>query len=129
VVAKRVGKREHPLANGNLGKDAVDEVGRGVRHTPAPARRAEAAALAREGDEAVVAAAVTVQPQEAVRQDATAQEGAELLLDEARYRLIAVGRAREKALELLADDLVEEGLLRLMALVLGHEVPSRDLRG
>jgi hypothetical protein len=49
--------------------------------------------------------------------------------DEARYRLIAVGRAREEALELLADDLVEEGLLRVMALVLGHEAPFRDLRG
>ena len=60
-----------------------------------------------------------------MRQHAATQEGAKLLLDEARD----VGRAREKALELLADDLVEEGLLRVMALVLGHEAPFRDLRG
>jgi hypothetical protein len=64
-----------------------------------------------------------------MRQDTAAQEGPELLLDEARNRLIAVGRAREEALELLADDLVEEGLLRVMALVLDHEAPFRDLRG
>ena len=74
-------------------------------------------------------AVVTAQSQEAVRQDAATQEGAKLLLDEARDRLIAVGRAREKALEVLADDLVEEGLLRIMALVLCHEAPFRDLRG
>ena len=72
---------------------------------------------------------VAVQAQEAMRQDAATQEGAKLLLDEARDRLIAVGRAREKALELLANDLVKEGLLRVMALVLGHEVPLRNLRG
>jgi hypothetical protein len=33
-----------------------------------------------------------------MRQDAATQEGAKLLLDEAWYRLIAVGRALEKAL-------------------------------
>jgi hypothetical protein len=34
--------------------------------------------------------------------------------------------AREEALQLLAHDLVKKSLLRLMALVLGHEVPDRD---
>ena len=40
--------------------------------------------------------------------------------------MIPVARAREEAFQLLADDLVKEGLLRLMPLVLGHEVPDRD---
>ena len=74
-------------------------------------------------------AVVTVQPQEAVRQDTAAQEGAELLLDETGDRLIAARSARQEAFQLLAYDLVEEGLLRLMALVLGHAAPSRDRRG
>jgi len=39
-----------------------------------------------------------------------------------------VARVREEAFQLLADDLVKEGLLRLVALALGHEVPGRDLR-
>ena len=43
--------------------------------------------------------------------------------------MVPVARAREKAFQLLADDLVKEGLLRLMPLVLGHEVPDRDRRG
>ena len=54
---------------------------------------------------------------------------AKLLLDEAGRVLIPTARTREEAFQLLADDLVKEGLLRLMPLVLGHEVPDRDRSG
>ena len=64
-----------------------------------------------------------------MRKHATAQEGAELLLDEVRSELLSVCGAREEALELLANDLMKERLLRLMALVLGHAVPGRDRVG
>ena len=38
-------------------------------------------------------------------------------------------RTREEAFQLLADDLVKEGLLRLVALVIGHLDPVRDRVG
>ena len=61
--------------------------------------------------------------------DAAAQERAKLVLDETRRRLLPEAGTREEAFELLSDDLVEERLLRFMALVLVHEVPDRDRRG
>ncbi len=67
--------------------------------------------------------------QEPVREHATAKESAKLLLDEAGSGLLSVYSAREEAFELLANDLMKESLLRLMALVLGHGVPPRDRPG
>ena len=127
--AQGEGERQHVLAYRSLGENAVDQVRGGIRHAAPAARGTEATALAREGHQAVVAAVVAVQSQEAVRQDAAAKECAKLLLDEAGRGLIPMARTREEAFQLLADDLVKEGLLRLMPHVLGHEVPGRDRRG
>jgi len=44
--------------------------------------------------------------QEAVGEDAAAQERSKLLLDEVRRRALARPRARQEGLELLADDAV-----------------------
>lgn len=129
AVTEWVGQREHPLTDRHLRQHAIDEVSRRICHATPATRRTEAAALAREGDEAVVAALVAVEPKEAVCENATAKERAKLLLDEARRRLLPKGRAREEVFQLLADDLVKEGLLRLVALILGHGVPFRDRRG
>jgi hypothetical protein len=112
AVAKRVRKCEHPLADRHRGEHAVDEVRRGVGHAATATRRAEAAALARERHEAVVATVVAVQAQEAVGEDAAAQEGADLLLDEVRRRPLAGSRPSQERLELLAHDAVQECLLR-----------------
>jgi hypothetical protein len=101
-------------------------VRRRLCHAASSARRTEAAALAREGDQAVVTTGVAANAQESVREHATAKEGPKLLLHEARSGLLSVCGAREEAFELLANDLMKESLLRLMALVLGHEVPDRD---
>ena len=129
AVAERVRKRQHPLPDRDLGQHPIDQMRRRVRHPAAAARRTEAAALAREGDQAVVTAGVAVHAEEAVREHAAAEEGAKLLLDEARSGLLSVCGAREEAFELLANDLMKKSLLRFMALVLGHEVPDRDRRG
>ena len=51
-----------------------------------------------------MAAVVAVRAQEAVREDAAAQEGRELLLDEERRGTLSGRRARAKELELLTDD-------------------------
>jgi hypothetical protein len=55
-----------------------------------------------------------VHTEEAVRQHAAAQAGAELRLDEARGRLRSVHGAREEAFELVANDRVKKSILRFM---------------
>ncbi len=59
-------------------------------------------------------------------QDATAKEGAELLLDEAGSRLVLASHLREKALEVLSYDLVQKGAFGLVALMLDGVGSSRD---
>lgn len=84
-------QRQHPLAHRYMGDDAVDQVGRRLRHAPGAARRAEAAALATQGDELVVAAVAAAQSQEAVGQDGAFEEGIELVLGRS-----AAGRLRRR---------------------------------
>ncbi len=87
-------QRESPLEDGQFRKDAIDEMCGGVGHAPAAAGRTESTALAREGDEAIVAAGVALEPQEAVSQDSAPEVRAQLLLDEAGRRVIAFACAR-----------------------------------
>jgi hypothetical protein len=82
-----------------------------VRHPPPAAGGAEAAALAGKGNQAVELAVVAAQAQEAVGEDAAPEVGAKLLLDEAWTCVVAIARVCEEGLELLAHDLVQEGLL------------------
>ncbi len=129
AVAQGVRQGEDPLPDGHMREHSVDEMGRGVCRASAPTGGAETAALTREGDQAVVTTGVAVHTEEPVREHATTEERAKLLLDEARSGLLSVRAARQEAFELLANDLMKESLLRLMAFVLGHEVPDRDRRG
>ena len=76
-----------------------------------------------------MATRVAVETQEAVREHTTAEEGAKLLLDKSGCRLFSVLGAREEAYQLLAYNLMNKSLLRLMPLVLDHEVPDGDRRG
>jgi microcompartment protein CcmK/EutM len=107
AITERVWKREHPLADRDFGQNAVDEVCRGIGHAVAAATGAKAPAFARKGDEAIEAAIVAVQAQEAMGEDAASQEGVELLLDEAGHGLFASLRARQEGPEFLLDDVVE----------------------
>ncbi len=61
-----------------------------------------------------------------MRQDAAAKKGTELQLDEARRGLLPATRASEEGLEVVADNLVEQGSLGLVALVLDGGASSRD---
>lgn len=58
-----------------------DEVCGGLRHAPRGAGRAEAAALAREGDQEVVIAVVAACRREAAGEDAALEEAAQFALD------------------------------------------------
>jgi len=114
-VAERKGQREHPLPHRHLGQHAIDEMRSGVGHAAPAARRAEAAALAREGDDAIEPAAVAVHAHEAIRKDPAAEEGAKLARDEAGHRPLARGRGSQEALEFLLHDLVEVARFGLAA--------------
>jgi hypothetical protein len=94
---------QHPRQN------RLDKLGGVFRHPPAPAARAEAPALAREGHQALERAALTADPHEAVSQDPTPQVGLELALDEDRQSrgLRIPSRVGEKGLEVGLDDPVD----------------------
>jgi hypothetical protein len=62
-----------------MGDDVVHQVRRGLRHAPGSACRANAATLAAESDQLVVAAVAAAQAQEAVGKDAAFEEGVELV--------------------------------------------------
>ena len=74
AVTEGIGQRKHPLPNRDLGQDSIDQVRGGICHSTSAAGRAETAALAREGNQAVMAAVVAVETEEAVRQNAAAKE-------------------------------------------------------
>ncbi len=110
---------------------------RGARraHSPAAAARAEAAALAREGQQPLQSAGVTPEAGEAVGEDSTGEELAELLFHEPRQAgpLGAVGRFAEKGLQVGADHGVENAALRVAGAVgrarEGHGPHVRSERG
>ena len=85
-IAQRIGQGQDPLADGYLRKNAVDEMGGCIRHSPPSTRRTEPSTLAREGDETVVAASIAVDAKKAVRKHAALDVGAELSLDEMCHR-------------------------------------------
>ncbi len=116
-VAKLPRKGEDPLAGGDLGEDPVEQMRGGVGHAAAAAGGAEAAAFAREGDHAIEAAVVAGHADEAVGEDAAAQERAEFPLDEARDGAVAFLRAGQEGLEPLLDHAVEDALFGAAARV------------
>jgi hypothetical protein len=75
---------QHPLPDRDLQQDPVDQPGRGVRHPAPAARRAEAAPLAGERHQPLLAAGRAAHPQEAVRQEPAVQVPAQFVRDEAR---------------------------------------------
>jgi hypothetical protein len=67
-----------------------------------------------------------MQTKEASSEDAAIEIRTDFALDEASNGCSLLARVREKALEVLSDDVVEKRLLRLMTLVVGHMDPVRD---
>lgn len=116
-VADSKGEREHPLPDRDVRQHVVAQVRGGVGHAPSAARRAEAAPLAREGDQLVLAATRAVHAREAEGQDAAVEVAAELAPDEAREPgAAALLGAREEGREMLAQDAVQDARLWLTAL-------------
>jgi hypothetical protein len=87
-------------------------MGGDLDHATGVARGADAAALAREGDQALGAGLAAAGAGEAVGQDATAQVGAEVVFGPPGNAFtpgIRVGRPRKEALQVVLDDGVERG--------------------
>jgi len=76
---------EHPLPERRGGKHAIRQVGGPLRHAAPTAARAEAAALAGEGHEALETAAVAAHAGEAVGEHAAGEKPPQLGLDEGRH--------------------------------------------
>ena len=85
----------------------------GMKFREGIAGRADATALAREGHETFATAGIAAHAHEAVGEDAAAEVGAELALDEARDGAIPLAGAREEGLELRTHDVVEHARLAL----------------
>jgi hypothetical protein len=92
-------------------------MGGGIGHPPTATRRTEPPTLAREGDGAIVAACIAVDAKESVGEDAALEIAADLAFDEAGDGRPHRSCAGEEGLELVADDLMEKGLLGLVTFV------------
>ena len=66
MIAQTLGHGAHPLAHRQTGQDMIHKVGGGLCHAPGVTRGADAAALAGEGDEQIMAALVTAGAGESV---------------------------------------------------------------
>lgn len=73
VIAHLPREGENPLTHRDARNHAVDEMIRGVEHSASGARRAQAAALAAEGDEVLLPTGVADDPYEAVLEQAATE--------------------------------------------------------
>jgi hypothetical protein len=105
-----LGDGEHPLPDRERRQDLVVQVGGDLDHPAGVAGGADAAALAREGHEALGGAVVAPDSGEAVGQDAAAEVGAEVLLDPARHALaprVGLGGPGQEDPDVVLDNGVE----------------------
>ena len=128
LIAQREGQRQHPLAHGHPGDDAIHQLGGEFAHPAAPARGAEAPALATAGHDHLIAAPLALDVHAAVLEPATAQIGAQFPGDEGGEPVAAalVGSAGQEGLDTALEGAVEDGVLGPMALITrgadqGHE--------
>ncbi len=109
--------------------DLVHQVGRRLRHAPGAARRAQAAPLADEGDQRVVATVVAAQPQEAVGQDAALEERVELVRHEPRKIGAGVGSGLgDEGRGVLPHQAVQRSHLGAMTLAVDRRFTARPVR-
>src|SRR5690606_14467135 len=128
AVAEGLREGEHPLAHGDARDDRGDEVVGAEAHAAAHARGAEAAALAREGNEELGAARGAGVAREASSQVAAPAELEELAPHEARERPPLAREARAEARKALAERLGEEAPRPIAGRVAGGHAARRDSR-
>ena len=108
--ADPLGDGEDPLADRERREDVVVQVRGDFHHPAGVAGGADAAALAREGDQALGGAVVTPDAGEAVSQDPAPEVGPEVVFDPARHAVapgVGLGGPGEERLEVVLHDGVE----------------------
>jgi len=111
-------QRQHPLSVRHGREHVHDEVRRGAGHPSTCARRAESSGLARERDQHLLRARRTAHAHKAMTEQATGEELLELALDETwitKPALRSIARTVEQRREMVLDEAVENGRLRLAA--------------
>lgn len=101
-------------------EDVIHQMRRRLRHTSGVARGAQAAPLAREGDQKVMPAVRASGPGETVGEDAAIEVTTKFAFDIGRHALpilVVFPYEREVGLQVLLDDLVEDGLFGMAAAV------------
>lgn len=110
IRPQALGKREHPLAERKVWEHVIGQVGRHFRHTACVARGTRASALAREGENPLLAAVAAANPREAVRRNPAAQVGAEVPFDPRGHclgkRILLLGPS-EKGLQVVLHHRVQ----------------------
>jgi len=92
--------------------DVIDEARCRIGHAARGARRADAAAFTREGDEDLVGAGLAANAGEAVGKEATAQIGGEFAVDVAgQAAAVGIAELGEQGLGVARDELVQDGAL------------------
>jgi hypothetical protein len=94
----------------------INKMRGGLCHPPRITGRADAAPLAEESHQEVTAAIRAVGTGEAIGEDAAFQVASEVPLDIGRHRMaipIAFTRQHQVGLQVLLDDAVQDGLLRM----------------
>ena len=119
---------ENPLPHGHVRDHALDQLGGEGAHAPAPTRGAEAAALAREGDDHLVGAARAADVEAPVFEDAAAQVGAQLAGDEGgQPGALVPGGGGQEAIQMGLEGPVQDRVLGLAALI-GRRRAGGDAR-
>jgi len=127
LVAQAMRQGEHPLADRHRRQHSVDQMRGALGHPPAAAAGAGRAALTRKSHEALGVAVVALKASEAPGPHAAGEKVAELALDKRRQAVAtgAFGGGAEERGEMLADDLVEHGMLRVTRAVGAHRSHRR----
>ena len=112
-----MGKGEHPLADGLMRKNVIDQMRGGLDHAARTARGAKAPAFAGERDQVLMLAPIALDAQEPVLKQAALEVVVELPLDEMRQGC-AFGLQPGKKLRIAGlDDAIERRLFRSVAFV------------
>jgi hypothetical protein len=110
---------QYPLAHRPPGKNSVDQPRGALRHAPRAAARAKAPALAGEGNQVLGVAGRAAHPQETLFQAAALKVVVELPQHVIRQRPALPGQMFNEHRVMLFDELIEQRLFGLVALVTG----------
>ena len=110
-------KSQHPLPDRCFGEHMIDKMSGRFHHTPGTATGAESPALTAEGDQVLMAAAIALDPQEAMLQQPALQVILKLLSDEIRQIAARSFNSIDESWVVLGNDGVEFHLFRLMPVV------------